>query len=125
MAKPEVFRKVADQFSDSRWRLSNLYWIIDKDGKRQHSRELGAGSPVQPNALHELILKARQFGFTTFIQIFMLDAAVFNSDVRAGTIAHRWATRRRSSGIRSSFPTICSRTASTATSRSCTITLLS
>jgi hypothetical protein len=40
--------------------------------------------------LHEcsLILKARQLGFTTFI-IFMLDACLFNSNIRAGTIAHR------------------------------------
>jgi hypothetical protein len=35
-----------------------------------------------------VILKARQLGFTTFIQIFQLDACVFNSNVRAGTIAH-------------------------------------
>src|SRR5262249_16471330 len=43
------------------------------------------------NSLHEcnLILKARQLGFTTFIQLFMLDACLFNSNVRAGTIAHR------------------------------------
>jgi hypothetical protein len=34
------------------------------------------------------IQKARQLGFTTFIQLFMLDACVFNSNVRAGTIAH-------------------------------------
>lgn len=35
------------------------------------------------------ILKARQLGFTTFIQLFMLDACLFNSNIRAGTIAHR------------------------------------
>jgi hypothetical protein len=35
-----------------------------------------------------VILKARQRGFTTFIQLLMLDACVFNSDIRAGTIAH-------------------------------------
>ena len=41
--------------------------------------------------MHEcsLILKARQLGFTTFIQLFMLDACLFNSNIRAGTIAHR------------------------------------
>ena len=40
--------------------------------------------------LHYLnvILKARQLGFTTFIQLFMLDACLFNSNIRAGTIAH-------------------------------------
>ena len=36
-----------------------------------------------------VILKARQLGFTTFIQIFMLDQCLFNSNIRAGTIAHR------------------------------------
>ena len=43
------------------------------------------------DGLHEcnLILKARQLGFTTFLQLFMLDACMFNSNVRAGTIAHR------------------------------------
>jgi hypothetical protein len=35
-----------------------------------------------------VILKARQRGFTTVIQLFMLDACLFNSDIRAGTIAH-------------------------------------
>ncbi|MBB3161506.1 hypothetical protein FHS25_001955 [Rhizobium laguerreae] len=34
-----------------------------------------------------VLLKARQLGLTTFIQIFMLDACVFNRDIRAGTIA--------------------------------------
>jgi len=37
----------------------------------------------------DLILKARQLGFTTFLQLFMLDACLFNSNIRAGTIAHR------------------------------------
>ena len=42
--------------------------------------------------LHDqnLHLKARQLGFTTFVQIFMLDACLFNSNIRAGTIAHRF-----------------------------------
>lgn len=35
-----------------------------------------------------VILKARQLGFTTFIQLFMLDACLFNKNIRAGTIAH-------------------------------------
>jgi len=43
------------------------------------------------NDLHEfnVILKSRQLGCTSFIQIFMLDQCLFNSNVRAGTIAHR------------------------------------
>lgn len=34
-----------------------------------------------------IILKARQLGFTTFIQIYMLDVAVFYPDTRCGVIA--------------------------------------
>jgi len=40
-------------------------------------------------SFQNVILKARQLGFTTFIQIFMLDACLFNSNIRAGTIAHK------------------------------------
>src|SRR5215510_4045420 len=78
------------QLMDRRWRLNNLYHVIDKDGRKV---------PFHPNwaqlelldGLHHMncILKARQLGFTTFIQIFMLDACLFNSNVRAGTIAHK------------------------------------
>lgn len=35
-----------------------------------------------------VVLKARQLGFTTFIQIYGLDQALFNSNFRVGTIAH-------------------------------------
>ena len=61
-------------FRDRWWRLNNLYWILDK-----------AGNPVkfQPNKAQaeylrnrhylNVILKARQLGFSTAIQIDMLD----------------------------------------------------
>jgi hypothetical protein len=89
MVEQEAFRQAASQFSDWRWRLSNLYWIIDKEGRRQKF-EMNWAQEALFNQMHymNVILKARQLGFTTFIQIFMLDAAVFNSDIRAGTIAH-------------------------------------
>lgn len=35
-----------------------------------------------------IILKARQLGMTTFIQIFMLDRCLFNDNTNAGVIAH-------------------------------------
>src|SRR4051812_22413241 len=81
---------ILERFSDPRWRLDNLYWITDKDGRRVRFRLNWAQEELLRD-LHQqnVILKARQLGFTTFIQIFMLDACVFNSNVRAGTIAHR------------------------------------
>ena len=74
---------------DQWWRLCNLYYIKDKKGNRVR---------FQPNwaqrALFEgmwylnIILKARQLGMTTFIQIFMLDRCLFNDNTKAGVIAH-------------------------------------
>lgn len=89
MAEPAVFLKAVDQFSDWRWRLGNLYRIMDKEGVEARF-ELNWAQEALFNEMHYLnvILKARQLGFTTFIQIFMLDATVFNRDIRAGTIAH-------------------------------------
>jgi hypothetical protein len=83
------FHQAVDQFSDWRWRLNNLYWITDKGGNRVRFQMNWAQESLF-GGMHylSLILKARQLGFTTFIQIFMLDACLFNSNVRAGTIAH-------------------------------------
>jgi hypothetical protein len=69
--------------------LNNLYFITDKDGRRVKF-EMNWAQERLFNSMHyqNAILKARQLGFTTFIQLFMLDACVFNSNVRAGTIAH-------------------------------------
>ncbi len=89
MAKHAAFRTAVDQFSDWRWRLNNLYWITDKEGKRVKF-EMNWAQMTFFEQMHYLnvLLKARQLGLTTFIQIFMLDACVFNRDIRAGTIAH-------------------------------------
>lgn len=85
----EALREAWNKFADVRWRLNNLYWILDKDGKRVPFRMNWAQEELV-SSLHtlNLILKARQLGCTTFIQLLMLDACVFNPDVRAGTVAH-------------------------------------
>lgn len=81
--------KVVDQFLDPRWRLNNLYTITDENGLRVPFRMHDAQEQLYREMHNQnVILKARQRGFTTFIQLFMLDACVFNSDIRAGTIAH-------------------------------------
>ncbi len=81
---------MTDQMLDPRWRLSNLYTIIDK---------AGAAIPFRPNSaqlqflddLHALniILKARQLGFTTFCCLIYLDACLFTPTTRAAVIAHK------------------------------------
>lgn len=89
MAAHAEFQAALDQFSDWRWRLNNLYHIVGKDGVRCRFQMNWAQETLFDD-MHYMnaILKARQLGFTTFIQIFMLDACVFNRDIRAGTIAH-------------------------------------
>jgi hypothetical protein len=82
-------RWAAGHCANRLWRLNNLYTITDKNGRRVLFTMNSAREALY-RAMHRqnVILKARQRGFTTFIQLLMLDACVFNSDVRAGTIAH-------------------------------------
>lgn len=86
-----VAAEVVDQFSDLRWRLSNLYWIIDEKGKELPFKPNGVQDrlldEIQRHPLH-VILKARQLGMTTFIQLYMLDQCVFYPNIAAGVIAH-------------------------------------
>jgi hypothetical protein len=88
-ARPEL-QTAQTQLANRRWRLDNLYHIIDKDGRRIPFRLNWAQEALLDGLHHQnVILKARQLGFTTFIQLFMLDACLFNSNIRAGTIAHK------------------------------------
>lgn len=87
MAAPEASRAV-ELFGDWRWRLNNLYWITNKEGRRVRF-ELNWAQEALFREMHFLnvILKARQLGFTTFIALFGLDQCLFNADFRAGFIA--------------------------------------
>ncbi len=77
------------RWEDPRWRLDNLYRITDAEGRRVPFR-MNAAQAELFDERHTLnvVLKARQLGFTTLIQLLMLDACLFTPDVRAGTIAH-------------------------------------
>lgn len=82
-------RSAAERFSDRTWRLNHLYYILDVTGKKIRFTM----NEAQEDLLNEcwylnLILKARQLGFTTFICILFLDVCLFNSNLRAGIIAH-------------------------------------
>lgn len=72
------------------WRLNHLYYILTEQGERILFK-LNAVQKVLYFALWwlNIIPKSRQHGITTFIAIFMLDACLFNSNVRAGLIAHK------------------------------------
>lgn len=81
--------QIKEKLSDQWWRLNNLYYITDKHGKKIKFRLNKAQTQLYNNMWYlNIVLKARQQGFTTFIQIFMLDRCLFGKDVRAGVIAH-------------------------------------
>ncbi|KZZ72413.1 hypothetical protein A3765_28465 [Oleiphilus sp. HI0130] len=70
------------------WRLNNLYYILDKYGKKVLFRPNAAQTGyLQNRHFLNCILKARQMGFSTAIQVDMLDRTLFNTNWNAGVIA--------------------------------------
>lgn len=82
--KPEHLKLLRDK----RWRLNNLYFITDKAGKKVRFRMTDEQIEYF-DGLHtrNIILKARQLGFTTECCIIQLDAALFES-AKCALIAH-------------------------------------
>ena len=89
MAIPAVFTSANRRLNDRAWRLDNLYWIRNAAGE-DVKFSMNAVQRRLFDDLHALnvVLKARQLGVTTLVQILMLDACLFNSNTTAGTIAH-------------------------------------
>jgi hypothetical protein len=88
-ANDRAYGEIKARLSNRWWRLNNLYWITNERGEHV---------PFKPNKAQtefyfalwylNVVLKARQMGFSTFIQILILDACLFTSNIRAGVIAH-------------------------------------
>ena len=74
---------------DRKWRLNNLYKIVDKHGHIVKF-QLNPAQEKLLGGLHFLnvILKARQLGFSTFVLLLALDCSLFNKNFSAGLIAH-------------------------------------
>ncbi|KLU19734.1 terminase, partial [Proteus mirabilis] len=82
--KPEHLALLRDKL----WRLNHLYWITNKEGKPVRFKM----TPEQLEyfeGMHtrNIILKARQLGFTTEVCIIQLDAALFEA-AKCALIAH-------------------------------------
>ena len=77
------------RLEDRAWRMNNLYYIIDKHGRRVQFKPNWAQLTLLENMWYcNILLKARQLGMTTFLCIFFLDIAMFNSNTSCGIIAH-------------------------------------
>jgi hypothetical protein len=88
MSADEQADYIKRALSDQWWRLNNLYWITDKNGQRVKFRLNAAQRLLFENMwFFNIILKARQLGFSTVVQIFILDSALFNENLNCGIVA--------------------------------------
>jgi len=89
MARRAVSSGARRQLTDRLWRLDTLYESRTGTGRVVPFR-LNAVQRRLFDALHPMnvVLKARQLGITSFVQLFMLDACLFNSNIAAATVAH-------------------------------------
>jgi hypothetical protein len=86
---PLTWNKAVEKLSDKWWRLNNLYYIIDKNGNRVPFKAfLEQEWLFKHRWFRNVILKDRQRGFTTFIDLFILDEVLFNPNQEALIIAH-------------------------------------
>lgn len=81
--------ELKEKLKDWRWRINNLYYITNKNGDKVKFN-LNEAQMTFFEGMHyrNIILKARQLGFTTFMMIFMLDACLFNDNTKCAVIAH-------------------------------------
>jgi hypothetical protein len=78
-----------ENWADQLWRLHNVYFIIDEKGNKVRFKPNWGQVEFIKNMWYlNVILKARQLGFTTFIDLLLLDNCVFLPDKKAGIIAH-------------------------------------
>lgn len=85
----EGLERIDPRLVDRVWRLNNLYWVVDEEGNLMQFKLRPAQIFLMKNMHYRnIVLKARQLGFTTFICIFMLDYALFNRNKQLGIIAH-------------------------------------
>lgn len=88
-----------DLLQSKLWRMNNLYWIVTKSGTKELFKMNRAQSdfffkylnPDSPELMfhRHIILKSRQLGFTTFIDLWTLDEILFNTNREALVIAHK------------------------------------
>ncbi len=79
---------VLSKLSNPWWRLNNLYKIENEKGELVTFRMRPAQRRLfQSMYYRNIILKARQLGFSTAIDIYLLDQALFNKNLKCGIVA--------------------------------------
>lgn len=77
-------------FADRKWRLNNLYFIKNKQGKKVLFKMNSIQEEIHDKLwFFTLVPKARQLGVTTFFAILYFDQILFSKNKTAGIIAHK------------------------------------
>lgn len=80
--------EIEEKLRDKWWRLDNLYMIENEQGQLVRFRLRPAQRLLFEMMWYlNIILKARQLGFSTAIDIYLLDEALFNNNLKCGIIA--------------------------------------
>lgn len=91
----QLDEKIKAKLKDRFWRLNNLYYITDKNGTRVKFKMTPEQLAYFENKhSRNVILKARQLGFTTEECIIQLDSAIFMNK-RCAMIAHKLSDAMR------------------------------
>jgi hypothetical protein len=80
---------IGHYLQDQKWRLNNIYTIINKHGDNCIFEFNWAQKQLYDNIWYSnIILKARQLGISTFVCLLFLDVCLFKDNIAAGIIAH-------------------------------------
>jgi len=81
------YKLAQKQMADREWRLDHLYYIQDKDGNELQFKRNAAQRKLDVDQWYrDIIVKARQIGFSTFIALLILDDCLFRRNTRAAII---------------------------------------
>ena len=84
---PDEFGLLKAKLSDRDWRMSSLYFVRDKGGNKALFERWASQRQFWRDQWYlNAIVKGRQLGLSTEIDLEMLDACLFNSNTRCGII---------------------------------------
>lgn len=119
MTEQEQLAFIKAHPADPWWRLNNLYKIENEKGQLVTFRMRPAQLRLF-KAMHyrNIILKARQLGFSAAIDIYLLDQALFDNNLKCGIIAQDKQLRAKFSVPKSRCRSIICRSGCVALSKS-------
>jgi hypothetical protein len=82
-------KTIQSHFHDRKWRINNLYYVKNEEGKKVLFRMNKVQEYLHDNLwFFNIVPKARQLGITTFFTILYLDQVLFKENQTATIIAH-------------------------------------